>query len=57
MDRGRSDDGGEELLPVPPTRLFERLASVRGYIWDPAQQPLHSVNILLYVHILPLANL
>jgi len=57
MDNGGSDDGAEELLPVPPTRLFERLATVRGYTWDPAQQPFHSVNILLYFHFLPPTNL
>lgn len=46
MDMAGDDDAGEEL-PVPPARLFERLASIRGYIWDQSQHPFHSVSFLL----------
>ncbi|KAH8695518.1 putative sensor histidine kinase/response regulator [Talaromyces proteolyticus] len=31
-----------EDLPLPPARLFERLASIPGYIWDPSIEPFHS---------------
>jgi hypothetical protein len=31
-----------EDLPLPPARLFERLALIPGYIWDPAIEPFHS---------------
>ncbi|KAK2785387.1 hypothetical protein FQN52_008446 [Onygenales sp. PD_12] len=29
-------------LPLPPGRLFERLAQIPGYIWDHSFQPFHS---------------
>lgn len=31
-----------EDLPLPPARLFERLASLPGYIWDTTIEPFHS---------------
>lgn len=31
-----------EDLPVPPTRLFERLALLPGYTWDQSIEPFHS---------------
>lgn len=31
-----------EDLPLPPARLFERLAQLPGYIWDQSVEPFHS---------------
>ncbi|OJJ44276.1 hypothetical protein ASPZODRAFT_160906 [Penicilliopsis zonata CBS 506.65] len=31
-----------EDLPLPPARLFERLAQLPGYTWDQIQEPFHS---------------
>ncbi|KAF7595847.1 hypothetical protein BBP40_004659 [Aspergillus hancockii] len=31
-----------EDLPLPPTRLFERLAQLPGYTWDQSIEPFHS---------------
>ncbi|EAW09822.1 putative sensor histidine kinase/response regulator [Aspergillus clavatus NRRL 1] len=31
-----------EDLPLPPARLFERLAQLPGYIWDQTVEPFHS---------------
>lgn len=31
-----------EDLPLPPSRLFERLAHVPNYTWDHTIQPFHS---------------
>lgn len=44
---GEGIDGlGEALLPlpVPPSRLFERLAQIPGYTWDQSIEPFHSVS-------------
>lgn len=35
-DRGKS--------PLPPPRLYERLAQLSGYTWDHSFQPFHSVS-------------
>jgi hypothetical protein len=43
MNKGGNDDAVEDL-PVPPARLFERLARIRGYVWDQSIQPFHSVR-------------
>jgi len=56
MDMGGDDDVGEEL-PVPPARLFERLAHIRGYIWDQSQKPFHSVCFCCASLSLPLTDL
>lgn len=32
-------------LPLPPARLFERLAQISGYTWDPSIEPFHSVSL------------
>jgi hypothetical protein len=34
-------------LPLPPARLFERLAQIPGYTWDQSIEPFHSVSDLL----------
>lgn len=31
-----------EDLPLPPTRLFERLSQLPGYTWDQTSEPFHS---------------
>ncbi|KAL4782422.1 hypothetical protein BJX76DRAFT_358973 [Aspergillus varians] len=31
-----------EDLPLPPTRLFQRLAQLPGYTWDQTSEPIHS---------------
>ncbi|KAJ5594780.1 uncharacterized protein N7459_000988 [Penicillium hispanicum] len=31
-----------EDLPLPPTRLYERLGQLPGYTWDPSIEPFHS---------------
>lgn len=31
-----------EDLPLPPARLFERLAQIPGYTWDQSFEPFHS---------------
>ncbi|EED19860.1 sensor histidine kinase/response regulator, putative [Talaromyces stipitatus ATCC 10500] len=36
-------------LPLPPARLFERLALLPGYIWDQAIEPIHSTYDNWYV--------
>ncbi|KAI9875826.1 MAG: hypothetical protein M1830_007946 [Pleopsidium flavum] len=34
--------GLAQELPVPPPRLFERLAQIAGYTWDQSIEPFHS---------------
>ena len=43
-------DGAGDDLPIPPPRLFERLAQIRGYTWDQTIQPFHSVGPCYYSH-------
>jgi hypothetical protein len=38
-----------EDLPLPPSRLFERLAHVPNYTWDHSFQPFHSTYDNWYV--------
>lgn len=42
MREAEATDGGQGLLPPP--RLYERLAQLSGYTWDPSITPLHSVR-------------
>ena len=41
-DIGGPEDGS--LPPLPPARLFERLAQLSGYTWDQSIEPFHSVS-------------
>jgi hypothetical protein len=51
-----------EDLPLPPSRLFERLAHVPNYTWDHSFQPFHSTYDNWYVEagshpVLAMANM
>ncbi|KAJ5493210.1 hypothetical protein N7539_001956 [Penicillium diatomitis] len=37
-------------LPLPPTRLFERLGHLPGYKWDPSIEPFHSTYNHWHIH-------
>ena len=39
-----------EDLPLPPSRLFERLAHLPGYTWDQSTEPFHSTYNHWHIH-------
>ena len=42
-----ADEGGGAVdIPIPPARLFERLAQLSDYTWDQSVPPFHSVRCL-----------
>ena len=43
MSVNEHDEAGEDQ-PVPPPRLYERLAHILGYTWDQSLEPFHSVS-------------
>ena len=43
MSGNECDEIGDEK-PLPPPRLYERLAHITGYTWDQSLEPFHSVR-------------
>ena len=53
----KESTGLEEQLPLPPDRLYERLAQIgTTYTWDQSIEPFHSV-LLSSVHSDPATDL
>ena len=42
--RGAGREEADGLPLLPPPRLFERLAKIPGFTWDPSIRPFHSVS-------------